>query len=176
MNSELVMYQINENTLIKLKHPLGRLLVGPTKKTMSKLKEVIKNDPPRKIFAIGDIVSSNIIKNKIKVDCVIIDFKTKREPAECVPLNNFEIICVKNPASVITSEAYETIKKVVKKSTPTAIVVDGEEDLLALPIIQFAPINSLVVYGQPYAGIVIVKIVNRIKLEIKHLLEKMIFH
>lgn len=170
----MVIYQANESILIRLKHPLGRLLTGPPEKTMSMLEEVIKNDPPYKLFAIGDVVATNMIKNGIKVDSIIIDFKTKREPVERIPLDNFEVVNVKNPASVITSEAWVAVQNIMKNSNPTAIVVDGEEDLLTLPIIKFAPLNSIVVYGQPYVGIVVVKITEKVKLETEHLMGKMI--
>ena len=42
-------------------------------------------------------------------------------------------------------------------------MVDGEEDLLALVAVLYAPQNSFVVYGQPHCGIVFVKVTSRRK-------------
>lgn len=39
-------------------------------------------------------------------------------------------------------------------TTPYVIRVDGEEDLLTLPIIYFAPVGTAVYYGQPHQGVV----------------------
>ena len=38
------------------------------------------------------------------------------------------------------------------------IVVEGEEDLATLPAILYAPPGSVVVYGQPDEGSVLVKV------------------
>ncbi len=46
----------------------------------------------------------------------------------------------------------------MEKNEHTHIVVEGEEDLLVLIAVLYAPENSFVVYGQPYSGIVVVKV------------------
>ena len=38
------------------------------------------------------------------------------------------------------------------------LVVDGEEDLLVLVAVAFAPLGGLVVYGQPGEGLVVVRV------------------
>ena len=53
------------------------------------------------------------------------------------------------------------------------IVVDGEEDLLALIAVLYAPENSIVVYGQPYTGVVIIKVTPEKKEQVKALLNSM---
>jgi uncharacterized protein (UPF0218 family) len=84
---------------------------------------------------------------------------------------------IENPAGVITSIAYDHIRKICSKcnhgSSPIAIVVDGEEDLLTLPVVKFAPLGSLVVYGQPCVGIVLVKITDQIKFEAELIMKRM---
>ena len=55
------------------------------------------------------------------------------------------------------------------------ILVDGEEDLLALPAIFLAPINSLVLYGQPNQGFVLVKITDTVRLIAMKILKEMGF-
>jgi pantetheine-phosphate adenylyltransferase len=52
-----------------------------------------------------------------------------------------------NPAGSITYEAWQTVKEAFCYSVPLKINVQGEEDLLALPAIYFAPLRSLIVYG-----------------------------
>jgi uncharacterized protein (UPF0218 family) len=173
----LVAYLANEEALLRLKHPLGKLITGPPERTMKVLKEVIERDRPTRVIAIGDVVTSNIMKSGIKVDFIVIDFKSKRQPVDPICLDNCDVTKIKNPAGVITPTAYEAVKDVCTKleggSHLKAIVVDGEEDLLTLPIVKLAPIGTLVVYGQPYAGIVLVKITRAIKHEAELIMEKM---
>ena len=152
---------------------MGKLLIGSPRQTISLLQEEIKRRNPTKLFAIGDIVSLNALKNGIQVDYIIIDFKNRRQAIEPLCLDNFKVVKVKNPAGVITVEAYEAVKKICQRSCTTAIVVDGEEDLLTLPVIRFAPLGAFVIYGQPYVGIVLVIVTEKIKLEADLLMEKM---
>ena len=57
-----------------------------------------------------------------------------------------------NPQGTITKEAVAAIKEAIDKNEHTHIVVDGEEDLLTLIAVLYAPENSFVVYGQPHTG------------------------
>ena len=170
----MIAYQINEDVKIRLKHPLGKLLIGPPEKTISLLQEEIKRKNPTKLFAIGDIVSLNALRNGIQTDFIIIDFKNRRQSTEPLRLDNFKILKVKNPAGVITAAAYEAVKSICQRSSPTAIVVDGEEDLLTLPVIMFAPLGSFVIYGQPYVGIVLVTVTEKTKLDTGLIMKKML--
>ena len=63
-----------------------------------------------------------------------------------------------NPQGTITQEAIFAIKEALERNEHTHIVVDGEEDLLTLIAVLYAPENAFVVYGQPYSGIVVVKV------------------
>ena len=55
----------------------------------------------------------------------------------------------------------------------SAVIVDGEEDLLALVAISVAPDGSLVVYGQPNEGLVLVPVTSQKKKEIADILALM---
>ena len=56
---------------------------------------------------------------------------------------------------------------------PVRIIVQGEEDLLVLPVVLFAPANSVVLYGQPNEGLVIVKISEGIRNKVKAIMNSM---
>jgi len=51
--------------------------------------------------------------------------------------------------------------------------VNGEEDLLVIPVCIYAPDNSVVMYGQPNEGLVIVKITPEIRNKTQTLLKSM---
>ena len=57
--------------------------------------------------------------------------------------------------------------------TPVRITVNGEEDLLVIPVCIYAPENSVVMYGQPNEGLVIVKINPEIRNKTQKLLDSM---
>ena len=62
------------------------------------------------------------------------------------------------------------------KDESTIIVVDGEEDLLALPAIALAPLTSVILYGQPDEGLVIVKVDEGIRSIATKMLGSLDFH
>ena len=45
-------------------------------------------------------------------------------------------------------------------TSPVRITVNGEEDLLVLPVCIHAPDNAIVMYGQPNEGLVLVEITD----------------
>lgn len=51
----------------------------------------------------------------------------------------------------------------VTSSEKVQIVIEGEEDIVALPFLIFAPVGWVVCYGQPNEGLVIVKITEESK-------------
>jgi len=53
------------------------------------------------------------------------------------------------------------------------IVVDGEEDLLVIVAVLYAPEGSLVVYGQPGEGIVVVRVTGEKRAEAVGILKAM---
>jgi hypothetical protein len=55
---------------------------------------------------------------------------------------------------------------------PSKIIVDGEEDLLAIPMFAHLPKNSVLVYGQPNEGMVLTRINSAIQNMAKDLLTR----
>lgn len=164
---------LTDKTRIKLKSPLGNLLIGSSEETMQALNEILKKEKPKKLFAIGDFTTHNLRKYGIEANLYIIDNKTMRKNIEIAQLDGIKVIKLRNPPGMITAEAWDAVKKGVENPSITHIVVDGEEDLLTLPVIRFAPLRALVMYGQPYKGVVLVWVTERKKKEIEALIEEM---
>ena len=81
---------------------------------------------------------------------------------------------IDNPAAEITLESIEIIKKAFDyESSPVRLIVNGEEDLLVLPVCIHAPENSVVLYGQPNKGLVLVQITTEIRNKAQTLLDLM---
>jgi uncharacterized protein (UPF0218 family) len=157
----------------KLKKPLGMLIRGPFKETAKKFKQLVDMEKPPSIISVGDIVSKNLVENGISPNLLIVDNRVMRRDIAPVPLNADVEKHVKNPAGTITFEALNAIKEALEAGYKTKIVVDGEEDLLALCAIFYAPENSFVVYGQPREGMVVVKATKQKKEEVARILKAM---
>jgi len=158
--------------LQRLKEPFGRLLSGPPAKTMAELSSIIKRTHPRKVVAVGDVVSRETLVAGITVNIRILDHISMRRPSAAFNLKVKKTYRVKNPAGVITHEAWETIKRAMKDEE-ALIVVEGEEDLLALPCIVESPSDSIVLYGQPSQGLVVVDTNSTVRNEARLILGRM---
>lgn len=158
-----VAYTLTPELRMKLKDPFGILIRGTAEQTMAKMGEMVEKEKPPKIISVGDIVSSNLHKHNINPQLTIIDNISlrnqpvpKEDPVE-------KTICVNNPQGTITQEAILAVKKALDGNEHTHIVVEGEEDLLTLIAVLYAPENAFVVYGQPHLGIVVVKVTSERK-------------
>ncbi len=91
------------------------------------------------IIAIGDVVTDSFCGAKIPLQIAIIDGKTKRGffSGKTCAFDAFKT--VKNPAGEITEEAWVVVKEVISKRISTLISVDGEEDLLVVPVVMEVP-------------------------------------
>ena len=81
-----------------------------------------------------------------------------------------KISCI-NPAGTITKDAITKIKFALSGQKSFILLVIGEEDLLTLPTCYFAPHYSLVCYGQPLEGLVLVRVNDSIRRKVKELMK-----
>jgi uncharacterized protein (UPF0218 family) len=63
---------------------------------------------------------------------------------------------MENPSGIISRHAWGVIKEALK--TESAIFVEGEEDLLAIPILLLSQDKTAIIYGQPGRGKVIINV------------------
>jgi uncharacterized protein (UPF0218 family) len=108
----------------------------------------------------------------VEASLYIVDQKTLRINISD-RISGLKELVVPNPAGEVTEEAYETLKQVLREETPTVIRVEGEEDLLTLPLILLAPIGSIIAYGQPHVGLVVIQVTLASRNEVKLLLDAM---
>jgi len=149
------------------------LITGSPKETMTKLKQIIKEEKPSKIISVGDIVSKNMTEHHIPIHTIIVDNKVAREIIKPIKVKAEKTLHVKNPAGTLTPETWTTIQEALKQDQPTQVLVDGEEDLLTLVAVHQAPKNTLVVYGQPNQGVVVVKVTMETKRKVQSIIDAM---
>ena len=149
------------------------MIDGPLEKTMKRLKELIKKEKPSTVISVGDVVSRNMIEHSISLNVLIVDNKVMRKPIQPITVDTDQTLYAKNPPGAITDEAWATIRSAIEQKGKTKVMVDGEEDLLALVAVLSAPEDALVVYGQPHRGIVVVKVTEETREKMQRIVDAM---
>jgi uncharacterized protein (UPF0218 family) len=98
----------------------------------------------------------------LEPDIVIVDNRIMRKCIEPLKLNQ-EKIRVANKPGTISVQAWKGIYKAITHKRKLAIIVEGEEDLLVLPLMAMMPDNSMIIYGQPNVGMVVVNLTEERK-------------
>ena len=163
--------KLPENLREDLKIPLGDLIndVDVNNKNIQ-----TKINPKSVLITVGDRTTENMLQLGLKPQIQIIDGLEKRNQ-RIVPTDdavNTNLSC-RNPPGEITKESIQVIQKAFSSEPPVRITVDGEEDLLVLPVSIAAPENSVVMYGQPNEGLVIVHVTPEIRAKVQKILDVM---
>jgi hypothetical protein len=112
---------------------------------------------------VGDRVTETLQALGRTPDVQVIDEverRARRMPPEAPYVR---LVRASNPAGTITMEAMAAVKNALEGGKPARVLIDGEEDLLAIPAIEAAPLGSSLYYGQPGEGVVVVIIDDRAK-------------
>jgi len=149
------------------------LIDGPFEETMKRLKELVEKEKPSAIISVGDIVSRNMIEYGVSLDVLIVDNKVMRKPIQPITVNADQTLYAKNPPGAITDEAWTAIRSAIEQKGQTRVMIDGEEDLLTLVAVLSAPEDTFVVYGQPHVGIVLVKVTEETKKNMRRIVDAM---
>jgi len=174
--------QISDDLRQRLKKPLGIFLEGNPnhiEALADKLNTILVQKSPFFLISVGDEVTR--LSNHIKQypDLSVVDFRVNRIPkySELEELGfrhekreNLLISRISNPPGLIRKELVKQIEDdivgILKDSMSRVIVVDGEDDLAGIPAILLAPLGTLVLYGQPHQGVVIVEVTEEKKREV----------
>ena len=167
-----IAYNVTPELRARLKEPFGMLIRGSFAETMGKLDNIVKREKPPMMVSVGDTVSRNLHEHQMNPQLSITDNKHMRKRIK-PRIFTAKLFNVKNAQGTITEEAITAIKEALESDERVHIIVDGEEDLLTLIAVLYAPENSLVVYGQPYEGIVVVKVTSEKKAEATEILKAM---
>jgi uncharacterized protein (UPF0218 family) len=154
----------------KFKNPLG-ILIPDIDATKQNIQKYLDDDSF--IITVGDRTTQKMLEFELIPSLMIVDGQEKRSQRAPPQLDSATQITVDNPAAEITVQSIDVIKKALKMDPPVRILVNGEEDLLVLPVCVYAPENSVIMYGQPNEGLVIVKISSEIRNKAKNLIELM---
>ena len=132
------------------------------------------------IATIGDICTLKIFEEIREPNLCIVDMKTKRnielKPEQKTIMEKIgtKEVEVVNEAGMISNELWNSIKVAIEDNTNTKIIVKGEEDLAALPVISMAKMGAKVIYGMPDKGMVVVDVNQQEKKRANSFLKQML--
>jgi uncharacterized protein (UPF0218 family)/phosphopantetheine adenylyltransferase len=155
-----------------LKSPKGDVFHIKNGSPQKRVIDRIENEEPVKVLAVGDVTTSTLLDEGYAPHVMIIDGITKRGVYDKKFSAEIEYL-IYNPAAAIYPEAWSVIDTAIHQQQPTLVSVDGEEDLLGFPAVLLAPQGSVVLYGQPDAGIVWVPVNEENRRLARELLEQM---
>lgn len=160
---------LSENDAQILKQPFGTLV--PDKEvTKQKMASMLKG--AKKIIAVGDATTERLIGFGIMPDVAVIDGRERRSKRAYPANYRAEELLCRNPAGTISKEAVRALQDALRAATPARVLVEGEEDMLALPAFAMAPEGSAILYGQPLEGLVVVRITRAKQRQAKDLMDR----
>ncbi|HEX9915902.1 MAG TPA: GTP-dependent dephospho-CoA kinase family protein [Candidatus Bathyarchaeia archaeon] len=139
---------------LDLKSPLGVLLRAPVSENVVALSRLLEAEEPPMWATVGDYVTANILKAGLHPDIAVVDHRVMREDVEHIELG--DSVEVVNSPGTLSAEAQRALSEAISFNKRLGVVVEGEEDLLVLPLMAWMPVGSVVVYGQPREGMVVV--------------------
>ncbi len=123
----------------------------------------------KRVACVGDVVSRlclsriDSVNHGLDLIVVVFDGKTRRtegvEPLwELLARKGFQLHSVENRPGGLEPEAVLEVCRVARGSGFHAIAVDGEEDMLALPLIECLLDGSALTYGVPGRGMALISV------------------
>ena len=155
----LIDYSITESLKEDLRIPKSKIFEGDNPTVTKDMISYIKEKEFKQIICVGDEVSHDLLQNGFKPRNVIVDGKVNRMPIdyldEIVEHYSNKSSLTNNPGT-IAKEVWKTLNNALKQES--AVVVKGEEYLLAIPTILLSDVNTAIIYGQPGRGKVIIDV------------------
>lgn len=150
-----------QNLRQELKKPFGELLKD--------IKSLF-NDKNCLLITVGDVTTKAFNEKSLEQNISVIDLRVNREKKftnikELGFVGSENIYYADNPAGYISSNLFEKLSEIFQSKIKDKIIlqVNGEEDLVVLPLILVAPLNAVIYYGQPNQGIVRIRVSEEIK-------------
>ncbi len=147
-------YRLPEALRPRLARPLGHLFTT-AELSGREFVELVRRAPL--VASVGDRVTETIGTTGREPDVQIVDGLENRKSRKPPDVRYTRLIEVENPPGTLSDETIMGVRSAFEGEKPVRVLVKGEEDLVAIPVIAMAPDSSMVFYGQPGEGIVAVR-------------------
>jgi uncharacterized protein (UPF0218 family) len=142
-----------------LKEPFG-ILIRDNEVTAHLVTEILNK--AQKVITVGDTTTEKLVGFGHVPYISVTDCKEKR----VIKASKFEypvdkIIHLQNKPGELSEQVVMEVRKLILgneySNSKIRIIIDGEEDLVALPFLMYCPNDWVICYGQPNEGLVIVQ-------------------
>ncbi|MFC1711004.1 pantetheine-phosphate adenylyltransferase [Patescibacteria group bacterium] len=164
-----------KNKRYLFKKPIGTLITGSSSNhswAILKAKKWLTITKPTLMITVGDITTQAFLEHNINPQLTVFDYRCQRQPIsfnlhhKLKKRADFKFYAKNYPGTV----SLQSIKKIqsalfniVLKNKSGLVQIQGEEDLLVLPLILLAPLKTAIFYGQPNQGLVKVLVTEKRK-------------
>ncbi len=167
-------YYLTPSVRRRLKRPLGKVLLAPQLRSGWHLVEFTE---AKLVITVGDRVTETLHALGRTPDVQVVDEMERRVKRASPSVPFAKQVRVENPRGTITHQAMTAISRSIRSRTrPVRVLVEGEEDLLAIPAVTKAPLGSIVYYGQPKVGVVMVGVDEEARVRARRTLRQMARH
>jgi len=150
--------KIDQSRLGLLKEPFGVLIKNDIINKESLNREIGR---AHKIVTVGDTTTEKLVRLGYIPDISVVDGKEKRiKKPEIFEYPTDKILHFENKPGELDEHIITEILQLTQSKLESKIrfIIEGEEDLVALPFLMFSPDDWVICYGQPYQGLVIVHV------------------
>jgi phosphopantetheine adenylyltransferase/uncharacterized protein (UPF0218 family) len=165
----------------ELRSPLGRVISSlplQKKPRMINMKAMKQNQSALYTISVGDVITYNLKKSGATPTLSIIDGMTRRKALNVRKLQIIkQIDCqyAPNKKGSIQKEAVDALYMLLISGHSEAakqLFIKGEEDLLTLVAVLFAPLGSHVWYGQQGLGAIDIHVTEKMKSMVYNLIKQ----
>ena len=163
-------YDLPESMRSRLAKPLGRLYTSAEVESPA-FQRLLKKSSM--VITVGDRVTEIIGEMGRTPDVQVVDGKERRENRTPPAVPYARLVRATNPPGKLTTSTISAVRSAFRGRMPVRLLVEGEEDLVAIPVIALAPVSAIVFYGQPGKGMVAVRSDARSKARSRAVLARM---
>lgn len=159
----------------ELKNPFGNVL-----RSTAELGKELAGHGQCGIFAVGDHTVLALEQLGLKPCIAVFDYLSERKP---ISEKERELLALRFGNPLVFSNAPGTLDKKLMEELPEiarsaraepgatlALLIEGEEDLVTLPLMALLEDGELLLYGQPGQGIVVVEGSEKIRQKAKDII------
>lgn len=164
-----------------LRQPLGHVVAGTNGEDTPNREAVaafVRREQPHFLVTVGDVVSLSCLVLGIRPDIMVYDLKSRRKALNESDRKMFDACdrVAVNPAGTLASRAQRILLSLMRDAVSSHVKkvlrIRGEEDLLTLTSVLFAPLDSVVLYGQKGLGAISIKVTEETKTKVASILRR----